>query len=221
MEISWGNKFVFVHVGKCAGESISHALRPWASDGPWRLDNRQWKHATARRIRNVLLLPDHRWSDFFSFAVLRPPWEWLHSLYHYKRQMAQHLADKQADPELAVYRHQVQRFAEWTFAEWIGFACAHYGQQGGMLRRWCCDAAGRRIVRCIVRHERLAEEWPAIARACGLPEGVELPHRNATVMPDGSPRPHYADEFSDGLRRQVARAFYADIEAMGWRFGEG
>lgn len=219
MEISYINRFVFVHVGKTGGESIAAALRPWTSDGLWRLDRPRWKHATARSIRGAFIEPP-QWRRYFSFAVLRNPWEWLHSLYHYKRMLAEHFAVEPPPPELTEYRRQTAALAAWPFDRWVKFAAAHYGvQRGGLLRHWCCDAQGRQLVQYVARFDRLADEWPAIRDGCGLPADVELPRENVTLMLDGSPRTTYVDEYTDELRRIVARAFSHDIDALGWRFG--
>jgi hypothetical protein len=221
MEISYTNRFVFVHVGKAGGESIAAALRPYASDGVWRLDRPRWKHATARSIRKHFLVEPRQWRTFFSFAVLRNPWEWLHSLWHYKRMMAAHFSIEPPPAEFDAYRQQVEELASWPFDRWVEYAAEHYGRRrGGLLRHWCSDAQGQQLVRYVARFDRLAAEWPAILDGCGLPADVELPRHNVTLLPDGSPRPHYADEYTDELRRVVARAFSRDIDALGWRFGQ-
>lgn len=88
--------FVFVHIPKCAGSSITDALvrsgcllsfQGAASLDYRLLHNVQWlHHAPARVLREIL--PPEFWQSAFKFAVVRNPWARLVSFYHYRRRKA-------------------------------------------------------------------------------------------------------------------------------------
>ncbi|MDB4409384.1 sulfotransferase family protein [Gammaproteobacteria bacterium] len=88
MLISIKRKFIFVHIYKNAGSSITNALMPFASN--------KWQRITSRALKNFNIsprfrlqsFPDHikaselinimgkeAFETFFSFAIIRNPWD--------------------------------------------------------------------------------------------------------------------------------------------------
>jgi hypothetical protein len=86
-------QFVFVHIPKCAGTSITQAFMQSGCDlsfyGPAPLQHRLefnvlWLHHTpARHLQTKL--SENDWHSSYKFTVVRNPWERLVSLYHYRR----------------------------------------------------------------------------------------------------------------------------------------
>ena len=101
MLISYSHNFIFIHVYKVAGSSIRKALRKY-EPVPFRLKRiagislkklgilnaeKQFNfknyetHITAKELRERL--PEKIYNSFFKFALVRNPWDWQVSLYHF------------------------------------------------------------------------------------------------------------------------------------------
>lgn len=77
MRILFKERIIFTHVPKTAGTSIASALGR-RIDGSFSLS-----HFTPdEAIREIF---QESWSDFYSFAVVRNPWERYISLYNYQK----------------------------------------------------------------------------------------------------------------------------------------
>lgn len=208
MLISDQHRFAFIHVPKTGGDAISHALRPYA-DG---VDASQGedKHWNARRTRDTLFGEDHgrRWGAYFSFGVIRNPWEQVHSDYHFCRQ-----SDDPGE-SAGSWRFKVLRSRELSFAEFVVEICGEHGCGGvGLTQHYLCNREGQQMVTRILRHETLQAEWPAVCAAIGLPT-LELPRVNVTRN-----RPDYRDEYDDRSRFLVGRRFADDVERFAYTFG--
>lgn len=83
--ISHDKRFVFVHIPKTGGTSVSDALRPFLSEQEWinTQPPRLYKHLTKSEI--VKKLPSREQNDYTFFTVVRHPMTLLFSLYNYCR----------------------------------------------------------------------------------------------------------------------------------------
>jgi hypothetical protein len=116
MHISQSKKFVFVHNPKTAGLSTLKALG--FSDNPPSSALYHIRPAEAReRIFQLT------WSDYFSFAFVRNPWDRMVSLYEYHRSieyglftqfnLSHHLARTYAFEEWLAINESGQRRSNW------------------------------------------------------------------------------------------------------------
>jgi hypothetical protein len=98
MIISNSKRFVFVHVPKTGGSSVTSALLEGAQWNDivlgatplgekisplYRQQFGLWKHSSAREIRSVV--GDRVWIDYFTFGFVRNPYQRMRSLYTFAR----------------------------------------------------------------------------------------------------------------------------------------
>lgn len=87
MVINNENKFVFVHIPKTGGISITDAIQSNDGPGGWMYKHpklnksvRIVTHVYAKEIRTFM---GESYNDFFTFGIVRNPWERLYSLYNF------------------------------------------------------------------------------------------------------------------------------------------
>ena len=101
MLISHKKKFIFVHVPKTAGSSLTSALQSFCHQpkdeainrllskigvntnwfGPYLNAKYGRKHTTAQQIK--LIYPAEVFNDYYKFAFVRNPWDTMVSYYHF------------------------------------------------------------------------------------------------------------------------------------------
>ena len=181
---------------------MTTALQPWCEP----VESRQF-HLTASYVRDEMGPP---WSDYFSFAVVRNPWDWVVSLYHWL------IANP--DHDLAPF---VRSMTFREFVAWLDDPAgpsrqppARHGSWSAYRQpqtTWIVDRDGRQIVSYIARFETLADEWIRITERIGLP-GLILPHTNT------SKHPPYRECYDRSTREAVARIFTTDVARFGYEF---
>lgn len=188
--ISNEKKFIFVHIPKTAGSSITYVLRNYSlfpvsflSNGNAKLDG---KHLTAKE------LIDHaggHWNEYYSFAVVRNPWDRVISTFSY----------------LQSVRHPLLKGAK-TPGEWIiagnvwCYPCADYVTVDGKI-----------VVNQILRYETLQQDFNLLCEKLAIAP-VELPRSNA------SRHEHYSSYYDYASKEIVANLFKDDIRLFGYSF---
>jgi len=198
--------YVFIHVPKCAGMSITSSLTRsersrqfGALPGLQEIVAREngvssetvyvAGHARARDIRTWL--GADAYEQLLSFAVVRNPWERLRSLYHFFQ------AQKDS-PEYRVAHGQFDDFVVWY--------CEH--RQNTMLER-LTDRSGQAIVNRVLRFESLAADFAALSQDLGLNINT-LPHRNASAnLRESTPIP-------SGIVELVQQTYREDFRVFGY-----
>jgi Sulfotransferase family len=221
MVISHRRRFVFIHVYKTGGTSISRALLPHARivdqlaerftitrfathliDGTFNLwDARNhWltgltKHATAREVRAYLGAGTY--SSYRSFAFVRNPWDWQYSNYHFIRRWTPH-----RDHALA---------RSLPFNE---FLALQVDQGTPTQSDFITDDRGEIIVDRVGRFEAIDTDFGEIVDELGL-HISGLQHLN---------RSHYLNRYIDAYSAEtinmVRSYFRCDIERFGYDFGK-
>src|SRR3954469_23904584 len=105
MELSYTHRYIFIHVYRTGGQSVSKALEPYSAASRGRLArvpilrraglarlhalrHHKYGDISARELRAAL--PAEQFDSFFKFAFVRNPWSWQVSVYHYVRQNRDH-----------------------------------------------------------------------------------------------------------------------------------
>ncbi len=201
--------FIFVHIPKNGGTSVTRALKPYALGPGQRLVQsaaRRIKrdksvdhyglypgggHATASRIRDEI--GGGRYDAAFSFAFVRNPWDRLLSIYSYAKGDA-----RRANNALAL---------DSDFETFL----LNFVPPNPLIQwEYVSNSDGEQIVDEIGRFETFSQDFSAICARLGIKS--DLPHRNAST------RPKYRDAYSDAAREIVAEKCAEDIARFGYTF---
>ncbi len=192
--ISDAHKFIFVHLNKTGGTSIEKMFEPDADQKDVR-----YKHADVAYYRKKF---PKQFRDYFKFAFVRNPWDWLVSRYHWSRDR-QKLFDYSFDEML---RRLEQRIPLAADAPWL---------EKEALRPQFDRLAWRGAIAVdfVGRFEHLQRDFDVVSERLRIAPR-ELPHVFATQ------HTRYVDYYDDTTRALVAQHYAPDIEAFGYRFGD-
>lgn len=187
--------FIFVHIPKTGGQSISAALagQPGQVPAPRRLPKR---HPTA--LDWLLFLGPGVFCSAFRFAVVRNPWDRLWSFYRY--------GCRKLTPMPAL-------FGDWpSFVTWVVEGPLSPSPEWNRAKMqqvaYLHDGCGRCIVGRIIRLEDIDTAWIPLCREIGIDPAPELPRRNVSPKRlDVSPWRGRHEE----LLEAVGEFFLADV----------
>jgi hypothetical protein len=207
MLISYHKKFLFVHIFKTAGTSITNCLSPFCyrpeSTRPsnWiAFLSTNWKkihqvpikkHATVLEIR-TLIAPEI-FDRVFKFTFVRNPWDWQVSLYHYILEHPENCGHAETKA--------MGSFRNFVFSR----EKSDFTQTGCLV-----DEAGKLLVDFVGRFENLEVDFQTICNRVGI--NATLPHINK------SDRLGYRDYYDEETRALTARLYAEDIERFGYTF---
>ena len=210
MLISRKRKFIFIHIYKNAGTSVMYALAPYVVGKC---------EYFARRVLNKLnLLPLHSniqefpqhikaseligeigkeaFDSYFSFAIVRNPWDWQVSLYKFALKDTSH------------YQHDlIKDFG--SFDKYIRWRCQIKGK-GGPQKEYIYSENGELLVDFVARFESLEADFKTICSHIGI--SASLPKLNiSNEIP-------YQEYYSEETKELVRQTFDIDITTFGYDF---
>ena len=235
MIISHRYQFVFVHIHKTGGESVTGALEPYLGPNDILVTNHRAeatnalargirtpdgalvKHSSAEEIRHIL--GDDLWTEYKKFAIVRHPVTRAESLYSYlaraKASRARPLhrvwyrtAGRREDPMLSP---GMQAFSESRdFSEFLRHPAMLSAP--AMKPQWTriSDSNDAQLVEFLARTETLAEDFSRLASWLGLPGDVYLPRLNVSQPASRRPTASEADV------RYLGEIFRSDFERLGY-----
>ena len=194
MIISKSRNFIFVHVPKAAGTSVSRHLSQFTEAGDVDINPplsafaeyhcREFglrKHTTAQEIR-AFVGPD-AFSSAFKFAFVRNPYARLFSLYNF-------LKFKWRRWEGSQIMDRFPRFADFVRSDFFSCGTAEGAGRDSIYRLfgsqmfWLCEDGKRPLLDFVGRVERLEADFDHICAGVGLPApGPSLDRLNVS---DGS-----------------------------------
>jgi hypothetical protein len=211
MLISHNYKFIFVHVPKTAGTSITAALQPYSDKPEQSMYNQilsiiginvNWygpvkyrrgrKHITAAQIRKML--PDSVFIEYFKFAFVRNPWALLVSYYHFILSDKNHKRHKKVS--------KMDGFNEYLLYE---IKRNKFNQSKFLL-----DKNQNTIVDYVGKFEELTKDFDDICSKIGILSSI--PHHKKSSHSD------YRSYYDDNTAQLVADHWSEDILNFGYSF---
>lgn len=207
MILSHSKKFIFIHVYKVAGTSISKELAKYnslilpslrayrflAARFPKVLSNKYHRHVTASELKDVVA--DDVFSNYYKFGFVRNPWDWQVSLYHYMLRKKNH-----HQRELTQSLQSFDAYIHWLVT-------TNITTQKDML----ADKDGNIIVDFVGRYENLNEDFAKVCQDIGI-QDAHLPHLNQTK------KKHYTEYYNETTRELIEKAYQEDIKEFGYKF---
>ncbi|MDQ8203607.1 sulfotransferase family 2 domain-containing protein [Pelagicoccus sp. SDUM812003] len=209
MIISNNNRYIFVHIMKAAGTSVTDALskrldwRDLALGGTelgeqiHHFYNAHWgvgKHSMAREIK--ALVGDEVWEDYYTFSFVRHPFPRAVSLYKYIQRFAEQERVPWWKSALRAAAGRKKRFRRnrWlndlpeakAYFETSSFSTfirrAHEVGALGMKPQvdWVTDEEGNDMLDFVGKVENLEADFERIVQSVGL-EGVQLSRANKST----------------------------------------
>jgi hypothetical protein len=210
MIVSHKYKFIFIHINKCAGTSITLALASYLDDKDivlgctkegkklskeWKKQGKLWKHISAREAK--VILGDDTWNSYFKFTFVRNPWDLIVSNYHW---LLKHPGNNPQGIGAKVTK--LKSFHDYVFSPY--------------LRKINCtdqitDENGEIIVDLVCKYEKLQLDFAYACGKAGLPN-IELPHQNKTNHSD------FREFYNNETQKIIEKAFQKDIKAFNYSF---
>ena len=148
------------------------------------------------------MLGESRWSELFSFAVVRNPWD--RAVSHYFHRIKTNQTGMGVAPP--------------PFRDWLRLTIGEqdpvyfddpkfFGSQSG----WLVDESGRVAVDFVCRMETLDDDFETVCRQIGV--ATSLPHLNRATS-----RKPYRDMYDRASKELVSQRFARDIELFGYSY---
>ena len=222
MLISEKHNFIFIHIWKVAGTSITKALEKYAYNPNRYLPKILLKkagmntesinlvietvartgmlptyatfrnHASAKQIKDKLTA--QKYDKFYTFAFVRNPWDWQVSFYHYALSKKNHY-----QYETIKAMGSFEKYLEWTVDN--NFV---------LQKDFVTDDSGKIVVNFIGRYENLSEDFQIICDRLNL--NASLPHTNK------SPRKSYRQYYNSYTKKLLEEYYQEDIDFFEYTF---
>ena len=200
MELSYSHRFIFIHVYRVAGQSVSRALQPYSVVPrrltQWRLHRlREFNYGHVKASELKTALRPELFDTFFKFSFVRNPWDWQVSVFEYQRQNPDH-------------PHHGFFSTFRTFDDYLEWRVHEEGPE--LQSEFVMGDSGEPLVDFVGRYERLAEDFGRVCARLGVE--ASLPHRNRSKHGD------FRQYYTPATRALVSDAYRDDIERFGYAF---
>lgn len=196
------NSLLFIHIPKNAGQSIERYFgRKWVPKE--KKPSANWPETFSRHTPIKAYAQEADYKKFYSFAIVRNPWDRLVSCYTYELKMAQlgkglHCPNRQLLASGTPFEDYVKK---------ARFTTVFLRQQVS----WISDAQGGLAIDEILRFESLDTDFARLAANRGLPSST-LPHSNRSA------HQHYSRYYNKEMIDYVAEIYADDIRQFGYSF---
>lgn len=214
MILSHGRKYVFIHIPKTGGTSMALALEGRAMKDDIMLGDtpkarrrrhrvqtvktagRLWKHSSLSDIDGLVTSDQLR--DFFTFTLVRNPWDRIVSYYHWLQTQG--------------FDHPAVRLAQSSsFAQFINHPHTQASLSAAPYRSYVTDIRGRECCSAYIRLEHLPQDAQPLWDHLGFQLPIDHVNR--------SDRSDYRGYYSDKDAAMIADLCGEDITRFGYDFG--
>ena len=195
MLVSHKHKFVFIHIPKTAGSSVTVSLKNLGQDDA----KSSYQHITCQNLKKIFDNQRWTWSDYFKFSFVRNPFARIVSEFHYVKDGHNKNRKK--------YKFDFKKFICKKYFE------THVWHHHADPQLNFISLNKKIEVDFIGRVENLQQDLNIICDKIGIPR-QELPHYNKTE------HKHYTEYYDDETRQLVAEKYAKDIEYFGYEFGK-
>jgi len=187
---------IFIHIPKCAGQSVRASL----------FENLQPGHINAYTYQ--LIYPKQVFDSYFKFAFVRNPWDRLVSAYFFMSAGGAHTKDQDwAQSHLASYP-DFASFVRYGLQKWEILSWPHFKPQVQFLK----DQQDQINMDYIGRFENIQDDFNFIADNLGIRSNLLFINKTKTK------RDPYQTYYNEELREIVAKVYKEDIEAFDYKF---
>jgi len=233
MIISHKHKFIFIHLHKCAGTSITKSLQPYLRQQSLflkkdiimgctpkheELSNKSrksgsiYKHSMAGEIKSFI--GKALWEDYFVFAFVRNPWDLVLSKYYWW-----HKTDAKWNDDAQKEKQKIMSMSFTEFARTIQGSynqTMSYSLSTEKIQEDSTEPCEKINLNFIGKFENLQEDFFKVCDALKLPR-IHLPNANPSFeLRNGKNYTHFYTEESRDI---IADVYKKDIELFGYSFG--
>lgn len=201
---------LFLHVPKCGGSFVEQTFLPWILKCPSRRIRDARGHLTYGEYAKVFDRHRVDLDAMYVFSVVRNPWAWHVSWFHY---LKQDLGRGQSGMPTEVELFQNYDFTDYL--RWLADDDAPTSPTRYIRKQqidYLTDETGRIAVDRVLRQEHLAEDLQQMASELDL--ALTVGDRRANASAHG----HYRDYYDDFGIDLIARRHRDDIAAFGYTF---
>jgi len=195
MIISHSKKIVFFHMYKVAGKSITSLLQENGGEMHWEISG---QHTSCREA-----LEHNKYKalikEYYTFAFVRNPWDWVLSNYLYAKSCKIHPRYETINNSGMSFEGYIQKIIT---DQYIGPQFNFLMDKDESIDHF--DFIGR--------FENLNDDILFLVKKLKLEGG--LPYKNKTEIKSGSYRDHYTEK----TKKQVEEIFAKDIEVFNYEF---
>lgn len=217
MIINHKHKYIFIHIPKSAGSSITKALYPFSNKhdlflgcdcGPEKLTKEDGftlhKHSPALDIKTYAT--PERWKEYFIFSFVRHPIDRIISLYEWWKE-----TNGSWDPET---KNKICKmtFKEFVFSDYTGRNQTEFLISGHENKHHFTDAKYSIEVDFIGKYNSLHRDFSYICGLLNLPQ-INLEHQNKSTN-----RKQKQDSYLDEeIIKEIKRKFNTDYRVFNFQ----
>lgn len=205
-----GLPMIFVHTPKCGGSYIAHAIgyhrerRCFTRKYP-----RLRGHKTYLEFKSGMADLDMSIDDYVTFSVIRDPWSWHVSLYHYVKGLTGVDREKNEDLVALMNRLGFSEYLSWL-ADIEDPAPDLYNAR--IVSDWVTGEDGVIAVDYILRQESLEADLRRMQKKYGV--RLKIPSKPVNISSHGDYRSYYSNAEVDF----IAKRHQHDLQLFGYRF---